>query len=114
MMLCPRLEEFAECFPGKISFSDVDGWVEINGKFLVLEWKSAGGKLREAQRIAFKEVTKSRNWSVFVVHGNPRLMTVDNIQIFRNGKSLPLEYCDLETLKLRFKKWAKWAKEARK
>ena len=31
---------FYDCFPGKISFTDVDGIVEINKVALMLEWKS--------------------------------------------------------------------------
>jgi len=35
----PKIELFADCFPGAISFGDVDGRVEYKGRFLELEWK---------------------------------------------------------------------------
>lgn len=35
----PKIEMFADCLPRKISFSDIDGIVEINGNLLLLEWK---------------------------------------------------------------------------
>ena len=39
-ILRPRIEEFAGCFPGRISLSDIDGIVEVGGFFLLLEWKA--------------------------------------------------------------------------
>ena len=36
----PKIEVFHKCFPGNINFGDVDGIVEINGRGLMLEWKS--------------------------------------------------------------------------
>ncbi len=43
---------FKESLPGRISFSDVDGIVEINGNLLLLEWKDhqRGLSGREAVR----------------------------------------------------------------
>ena len=35
--LRPRIEEFAGCFPGIISLSDIDAIVEIGSHFLILE-----------------------------------------------------------------------------
>ncbi|MAG24660.1 hypothetical protein CMI47_03685 [Candidatus Pacearchaeota archaeon] len=38
----PKIEVFAECFPRRINFGDVDGSIEINGYELKLEWKNTG------------------------------------------------------------------------
>lgn len=50
----PKLEEFAACLPGRIAFTDVDGIVEIGGRFLMLEWKSRPGRIATGQRIMFE------------------------------------------------------------
>ena len=42
----PKIEMFADCFPRRINFGDVDGLVEIGGRFCLLEWKGQGGALR--------------------------------------------------------------------
>ncbi len=55
----PKIEEFAECFPGKISMGDVDGLVEINGHFLLLEWKSVSKDLGYGQRKTYEQITAS-------------------------------------------------------
>ena len=33
----PKVEQFADALPGRVSFGDVDGIVEINGWFLMIE-----------------------------------------------------------------------------
>jgi len=105
--LRPRIEEFAGCFPGKISMSDVDGIVEIRGHFLLLEWKAAGGAVTGGQRIMFEQLTAlSNKVTVIVVSGEPRLPQVKSIQIFRNGVGALPESCSTEELKTRLKTWA--------
>jgi len=42
----PKIEIFAECFPGRINFGDVDGIVEINGNALLLT-RNKNGRLGE-------------------------------------------------------------------
>jgi hypothetical protein len=32
----PKIEQFADCFPGRIAVSDIDGIVEINGRLGLL------------------------------------------------------------------------------
>ena len=36
----PKIEKFADCFPGRINFGDLVAIVEVSGNTLVLEWKS--------------------------------------------------------------------------
>ena len=47
----PKIEVFADCFPGRINFGDVDGIVEINGYLLILEWKPERIELSRGQGI---------------------------------------------------------------
>lgn len=106
-ILRPRIEEFACCFPGKIGMSDIDGCVEIAGKFLFLEWKGQGGRLSTGQRIMFERITTlSRKITVIVVVGHPRDMIIDSVQVFHGGKANKPEPCDFDELKARVGAWA--------
>lgn len=112
--LRPRIEEFADCFPGRISMSDVDGVVEIGGRFLFLEWKAAGGSVQTGQRIMFEQLTGlSPKMTVIVVSGHPREMAIETVQVFHGGKAGPAEACDMAGLKARIAAWAQRASMAR-
>lgn len=110
--LCaPRLEWFYDCFPGRISMSDVDGCVEIKGKFLWFEWKSVGGKLQRSQEIMYEQLIKKGNdFTVFVVSGNSQTMEVYSYEIFYGGHRHKYEG-DLDSLKAKITSWSEWAKK---
>ncbi len=112
--LRPKIEEFAGCFPGKVSFSDVDGIVELGGYFLLLEWKSQGGSVQGGQRIMYQNMTAlSPKFTVIVVNGHPREMTVQSVQVFRRGQASPIESCTFEQLHERIEAWADEARKRR-
>lgn len=112
--LCPKLGVFDECFPGRIGMSDVDGIVEIAGRFLVLEWKSEGGGLTTGQRIMFERLTAlSPKITIIVVSGDPRLMEVDAVQVIERGKLGQRQKSTVNELKDRIKAWCSRASEAR-
>jgi hypothetical protein len=112
--ICPRLGVFDECFPSLIGMSDIDGAVEIGGRFLFLEWKSPGGSVATGQRIMFQQLTGlSHRVTVIVVHGDPKDMAVTAVQVFQGGKSGPPLSCDLAGLKARISTWARRADLAR-
>ena len=52
-----RLGVYDHCFPGAIGLSDVDGAVELNGYFLLLEWKASAAPVPTGQRIMFERLT---------------------------------------------------------
>lgn len=113
-ILRPRIEEFADCFPGRIAMSDVDGVVEIAGHFLFLEWKASGGSVSTGQRIMFEHLTKlSHKITVLVVKGHPREMTIEAVQIFHNGRAGAFEICDFDALKTRIRAWTDRASKSR-
>lgn len=94
--------------------SDVDGIVEIGGRFLLLEWKTEGGSVETGQRIMFERMTAiSHKWTVIVVHGDARLMEASGLQVFREGKAGPVEAVDITGLKARISRWADHASRAR-
>lgn len=117
--LRPKIELFCDCFPGKISFGDVDGEVEINGKFAQLEWKTRRDrKIPQGQDIKFREYTRQPGWCVFVAVGDAEKMLVEAVCVYWNGKRQAWqEFPDNDGfayLWQRIAGWAKFAKEFRK
>lgn len=115
--LCPKLGAFDDCFPGRIGMSDVDGIVEIAGRFLLLEWKSEGGRLTTGQRIMFERLTGGNSnpmkFTVILISGDPETMTIESLQVFTNGKAGPVEPCSLDELKSRVRAWSDRASQAK-
>ena len=115
--LCPKLGAFDDCFPGKIGMSDVDGVVELGGRFLFLEWKSPGGSLTTGQRITFQNLTSlspdPMKVQVILVSGDPETMDVFSVQVWSAGKAGDVVECDLEGLKDRMTAWAARAQRCR-
>jgi len=107
----PKIEVFAECFPRRINFGDVDGIVEIGGRFLMLEWKPGSGKLSTGQRILYERITKHMPCVVLVVAGDPETMRVGEVAVYMNGTFHEWEPCDLAHLKERMKKWVAWVEK---
>lgn len=105
----PKIEVFAACFPRRINFGDVDGLVELNGKFCLLEWKGDGGSVRTGQRISFQQFTMSFGNVVFIVSGNASTMDVQSYSMCWKGKLTDPMVSNLEGVKNRIKNWASWA-----
>lgn len=108
----PKIEEFAECFPGRISMGDVDGIVEINGRSLLLEWKSNDVPLKGGQRIMYSRLTTNCFLSVIVVHGNAQTMEIYKYAWFASGKMHDFIKADLSDVKNAIKEWVKWAQNS--
>lgn len=106
----PKIEAFADCFPGKINFTDVDGIVEINGHVLMLEWKPAPVDLPTGQRIMFEHLTADGSHAVIVVAGDPETMTVSHCATVFSGAASPWRPASLEDVKGRMEKWSSWAR----
>jgi hypothetical protein len=102
----PKIEVFAECFPRRINFGDVDGLVELNGRFCLLEWKGEGGTVKFGQAMSYTNFTKIPGNVVFVVDGNAETMEITRYTIFWGGKRLPAVAADLAGLKDRIRRWA--------
>ena len=67
--LRPKIEVFCECFPGRGSFGDVDGLVEINSHFCLLEWKTGNTIwLPRGQELCYERFSKVP-WNVVLVAG---------------------------------------------
>lgn len=60
-----------ESFERGIRLTDIDGFVEVGGHFLVIEGKSFSGTLPKGQRIALNRLASLDNFTVIVIDGNP-------------------------------------------
>lgn len=105
----PKIEEFAVCFPRTINFGDVDGLVELSGKFCLLEWKGDGGSVKTGQRISYETFTRIEGNIVFVVNGDAETMEVRSYSLFWKGRHYPTIQADLSATQQRIKQWADWA-----
>ncbi len=103
-----KFHVFKDCFPGKISFTDIDGIVEINEQVLMLEWKSSDSPLPTGQKIMFERLSK-KGICVFVVYGNAENMEVYKLMQYWKGKQDGWKDIGLDGLKERIFEWATWA-----
>lgn len=101
----PKIELFADCLPGRISFGDIDGIVEINGNLLLLEWKDHQ-EISRGQRILFERLTRLCPATVLVVEGDAEDMAVTSIRTIWNGAIPESEPGDLEKLRQYIRMWS--------
>jgi hypothetical protein len=104
----PKIEVFAECLPGRIAFSDVDGIVEINGNLLVLEWKN-GRYVPRGQALLYSRWTANSPTVAILVVGDAQHMTVDEVAYVAGGKIGEWQTTDLAGLKALIADWSTWA-----
>lgn len=108
--VCLKFHVFDDCFPNNIRMSDLDGFVEINSFFLIMEWK-AGVQLPTGQRIAYQRFTRRiKGDIVFAVQGNPQTMAVNEFYVFfKDSSPLIKIQGDLEELRVLIKVWVQCA-----
>lgn len=70
--------------PRGASFGDMDGWAEINGHFLFVEFKSPGAPIPMGQKMALERLSRLPKCSVLVVFADENL--VSGYQWILNGK----------------------------
>jgi hypothetical protein len=113
----PKIELFADCFPGKISFGDIDGMVEIGGHFLILEWKSCNPSVPRAQHIMYEHFVRNSRNAVVVVFGNAETMEVMKRRWYygsNNGLVQTAEgAASFEVVHNEIAGWHKWAMATR-
>ena len=115
----PRIEVFADCFPRRINFTDIDFMVEIKGVFLMLEFKRAG-PLPRGQKWMLENLTRLRRVchaktslgvTVYLVTGSHLLRDDQEVQVtrFLRGEWDDVRTMTVSELKLEFAEWSKWA-----
>ena len=103
----PKIEAFSCCFPGRVNFGDVDGIVELNGKFCMLEWKGSGGEVKKGQIITYKNFTKTPGNVVFIVNGDAETMEISDYCVVWDGKPGDWIKGNLEDLRERIAGWVR-------
>jgi hypothetical protein len=69
---------FNGCFPReKIRLSDIDGIVDIGGKFLIIEGKGKYDIVRGGQKILLDRLSKVKEFTILVIYGDPKESTID-------------------------------------
>lgn len=106
----PKIELFAECLPGNMAFGDIDGIAELNGNFLLLEWKqSISGDIGRGQAIMYERMASNPAWHVFVIVGDPETMKIERYAVFHSGKMSRWKPANIDDVKERIRGWVRWA-----
>lgn len=105
----PKIEVFKDCFPGRISFGDIDGIVEKGGMALLLEWKPAPVALNAGQRIMYENLSKNGKVTALVLAGDAQTMQVTHRAFFWSGKKSEWSPATLDDAKEFCRRWAVWA-----
>jgi hypothetical protein len=105
-----KIEQFAECFPRNIGMTDLDGVVELNERFLALEWKNGeyGGTIPAGQSIMFERLANSGLWTVFYVYGDAEAMNVNGAVVITKEHRSERPGVDIVWLKRQFRAWARF------
>lgn len=104
----PKIEQFADCLPRRIAFSDIDAITEIEGNLLLLEWKDHD-QLKTGQRILFQRMTRLCPATVLIVEGDAEDMSVESIRVAWRGTISQAEVSSLEDLRRHIRVWSRWA-----
>ncbi len=94
-------------FPRGCRPTDIDGVVELDGRFLFLEWKHTGGSLQKAQRRLFQRLTLlSPDILVVILYGDTEALTIGHFQTIYGGKCSDMEECTTDAIIERIRTWA--------
>ena len=113
--LRPKLEFLNDAFGGKIAFGDIDGVVEVNNRFLFLEWKCIGGKpaISFGQDLLYRNLSSRDGICVIVVSGSAETMEVRGVMVYQGGACGEWLKIDLAGLKNRIGAWYARAKTSK-
>jgi hypothetical protein len=92
--------------PGKIKVSDIDGIVEINGKFLILETKNYGAAIPIGQKIMYEKLWKTGLFTIVYLWGEKSF--VEEMQVlYPGGKNSPKKSATNDDFKKVVEWWVK-------
>lgn len=95
------------CFGAtRIRPSDIDGVVDRNGQFLVLESKRVGAEVRQGQHILFQSLAATGLFTILVFFGDSVKCEVNSIRSYSPGVGYQHDApCDLDGLRRRVAAW---------
>ena len=89
--------------------TDVDGIVEVNARFLLVEWKH-GQEIPTGQRIMFERMTGLGNdFMVLVIDGNARTGQANATCWFQNGEQRDWRDGSIDEVRQAMQDWSDWA-----
>jgi hypothetical protein len=101
------------CFPRGITPTDLDGMVEVNGRFLVFETKLPGTEMPEGQERALRALVATGLFTVLFLQGKPGVTDIEGLQVWRwkDGRFEQREIWPptVSALRRLCERWAKWA-----
>lgn len=102
-----KFDEFKECFRRNICPSDIDWAVDVDGKFLFMDWKHESKPQPEyGQDLLLRRLSRLEDFTVVLVRGDCETMQVTGIKQYINGEPREWEQACIDSLKERVKKWA--------
>lgn len=105
----PDWGDLIECFPRRIRPTDIDGMVEINGRFLFLEQKQAGAGPDEGQRRALIALSALPSVTVAFFRATP---VAEHLQVLIFPEPQGWQEVTRDWFKGWLREWAAAAEEA--
>ena len=102
----PDLTVFDDCFPGNMSMGDMDGWIEVNDHYLLLELKSGDAPVPTGQEIMFERLTRRREFTVLVINVDNPGWNIRSVKYYRHGVCHDDDVTTMEQLKDKIARWA--------
>jgi hypothetical protein len=95
-----------DTLPGKVKVSDIDGFVEKNGHFLILETKKFDVSIPLGQKIAYEKLQKTGLFTIVYLWGEKGF--IEEMQVlYANGKVSPKKSADNDDFKRVVEWWVK-------
>ena len=97
-----------DCFgETKIRVTDIDGLVERNGKFLLIETKMPSSPIPMGQSIMHKGLLKTGSFTIFIIWGKPN--ATEEMQVITTAKDHGIRKANNDTVKKMVKAWFDFA-----
>lgn len=90
-----------------IAPTDLDGLVERNGRFLVLEAKGPGKTVTRGQQITIDALQKNGAFTIVIIWGDQNVP--EKLRVITRKKTIEYDPADLEKLRCVVSKWYSWA-----
>jgi len=91
----------------KIEPADVDGLVERNGKFLLIEAKGPTADLKQGQRITYEALQKTGVFSILIVWGDTN--KPERMELWTRSDKVIYNKAGLQKFREIVSKWFAWA-----
>ena len=90
--------------------SNVDGILERNGQFLILEWKRPGEKVSDGQRIMLQALASKPDFIVLIIRGDTdNGVSMGNYYLVQPQGGCILIGNGFDSFKVYYKQWYEWA-----